>query len=220
MPKVRTAAGVQGTNVHWQVLTSSIMPTTTRLLLNGRAMLKVYYFTEWLRIVMLAVSAGLAVSWRARMAAGNASDVELRVAMAVLSMGVVYTKSVRDKWKLLERAMQQLSYGGAIVLLFDLRVGILKLWPKRGAATLLSIVVIPHGQPEDVGKMLVPVAPMWHCIDFVQGWSRIITEFDWEGPVSADDAYICEGVWLKQLQELVRRANKATLAENTKACFL
>lgn len=115
-------------------------------------MLNVYFLTEWLCIAMLAVTAGLVVTLRAETASDPGAGTALRVTAAVLPLGVTYTKSVRDKWKLLERAMQQLSYGGSILLLLDQHVCCLGLWPsERQASTKVSV---PH-PPELRSRQMV-----------------------------------------------------------------
>jgi len=103
-----------------RVLNASIRPATTRLLLNAWAMLVVYSLTEWVRVLSLAFAAFLAVKWQASPHAGsNDPPFTMQAAMAALSLAVNYIKSVREKWQLLERGMQQMSYGGALVLLFE-----------------------------------------------------------------------------------------------------
>jgi hypothetical protein len=78
-----------------------------------------YFLTEWFRICCLTGAAFTVIAWQVHLDDGApVTDVGLRVTIAALSAAATTVKSVRDKWKMLERSMQQLSFAGALLLSF------------------------------------------------------------------------------------------------------
>jgi hypothetical protein len=181
-------------NVSLVQLKVSVCATTSRLLRNSWALHEVYWLTEWLRIMLLAAAACIAVSWRLSPAAAlQPVPDHMRAAMAVLSLAVTYIKSVRDKWKLLERGMQQFSCAGAVVEQCE-------TWLHQG-----------HHFP------LQPLHGRFGFADYADRWWAVelsLREMSAVGLASHVQQQ------LLVVQEMLRRGNKAIMADNVKACYL
>jgi hypothetical protein len=184
-------------NVSVAQLKLSVCATTSRMLLNSWALLEVYWLTEWLRIMLLVAAACIAVAWRLSPAAAlQPVPDHMRATMAALSLGVTYIKSVRDKWKLLERGMQQFSYAGAVV-------DHCQKW---------------LGFPGPVHDGMRPSRSTFGFAEYAERWERVegllqrMSVAQLESPPAQQQ--------LRMVQEMLRRANKAVMADNVKACYL
>lgn len=177
----------------------SIIASVDRFFNGSWLMFQVYFLTEWIRIVLLIAAACIAVSWRTSAAAGSSAKGQtaldcMRAAVAVLSLAVTYIKSVRDKWRLLGRGMQQASFAGAVVLQFEHQLPA----QHRSAAPKLKYM-------NRFGSF---VARWWTVKAALQGMSD-------DELASAEVQQL-----LLVVQEVVCRANKAVMAQNLYACYL
>jgi hypothetical protein len=173
----------------------SISAATTRLLFDSLLMLEVYFLAEWLRILLLLAAACVALSWRLSPAGWLSTVLQLspdvvRAVMAVLSLAVTYIKSVRDKWKLLERGMQQFAYGAAVVIQLEQTLLPLYLWRREARS----------------------------CVQYLARWQHIEQYLLQMSPDALAQKYVQQQ--LQIAQEMLRRANKAVMSDNIKACYL
>uniref|UniRef100_A0A383WPF9 Uncharacterized protein n=1 Tax=Tetradesmus obliquus TaxID=3088 RepID=A0A383WPF9_TETOB len=145
------------------------------------------------------LAANIVVRWRDSVADGSAATGQslpdsVRVALAVLSLAVTYIKSVRDKWRLLERGMQQFSYAGAVVLQFE------------------------HQLPAQYSTEDPQLSAVNKLSAFVERW-RIVKRV-LQGMTDEQLGHAKMQQVLLVVQEMVRRANKAVLSDNVKVCYL
>jgi hypothetical protein len=169
----------------------SILASVDRLFTNSWPMFQVYFLTEWLRILLLVAAACIGVSWRVS-SAGQPTPDYVRASMAVLSLAVTHIKSVRDKWKLLEHGMQQFSYAGAVVLQMEHTMQRLLALQTTQAACL------------QCRNTFGSFAARWYVLE---ARLQALSPADLESSKQV-------------VHEMVRRANKAVMSDDVKACYL
>lgn len=191
-PKLSVRADNMADSVACSVLKDSVKPAVTRLLVNGWCLLVAYTLTEWIRMLLMSGIATVAAA--SRMSPDSFSNDSLRIVVAALSATIELTKSARDKWKLLERGMQQMSYAGALVFLFEEHFRTNE-WKIDGV---------------DINTKGL------HRIDILEGWHNLQQPLDAMATNGGDEFTQL----VLKAQEMVRRANKAVASDNLKAAFV